>query len=142
SDAEHLQEMSAERQAEASSATPALAVGESGSTPPALAVGESGSTPGVPAALSAPSAPSVPARAQGPGPAGQTNAPQGRGARRVPRIDGEKQMQAAMDAAGITDPTERAQMLAQLSHESAGFTRLKELYNGNPVEYFESRYGA
>ncbi|SEN76428.1 glycoside hydrolase family 19 protein, partial [Nitrosomonas marina] len=34
-----------------------------------------------------------------------------------------------MDRAGITDPKERAMFMAQMSHESAGFTRMDESFN-------------
>lgn len=53
---------------------------------------------------------------------------------RIAQNEGERIMRAALDAAGITDPTERAAFLAQMSHESMGFTRMSEIGGGSRYE--------
>ena len=46
----------------------------------------------------------------------------------------ESSLKVAMDAAGYTDPTERAMFLAQMSHESGNFRYDEEIHDGSNYE--------
>lgn len=54
--------------------------------------------------------------------------------------EGKGALRSAMAEAGITDPNEQAAFMAQMDHESAGFTRLEENLNYKP-EQFLAMYG-
>ena len=47
---------------------------------------------------------------------------------------GVSSLKSAMDAAGITDKTERAMFLAQMHHESGGFNYREEIHDGSDYE--------
>jgi putative chitinase len=82
-------------------------------------------------AISAPSAPvaSAPSAA----PAAAPNIPSGSATpKKVSSNAGRDAMIAAMDKRGITDPTQRAAIMAQVAHESGGFTTLSENLNYRP----------
>ena len=46
----------------------------------------------------------------------------------------ESSLKVAMDAAGYTDPTERAMFLAQMAHESGNFRYDEEIHDGSNYE--------
>jgi len=52
---------------------------------------------------------------------------------RISASTGKQAMIAAMDNAKITDPTQRAAIMAQVGHESGGFTTLSENLNYRPT---------
>lgn len=66
----------------------------------------------------------------------QSQAPtsSGDGQARISADKGKAILISAMDKAGITDPTERAAFMAQMSHESMGYTRLLEMASGEAYE--------
>lgn len=51
--------------------------------------------------------------------------------------EGKAAMRKAMAEANITDPNEQAAFLAQMDHESAGFTRLEESVKYSPKRFLE-----
>ncbi|WP_206409256.1 hypothetical protein [Pseudomonas oleovorans] len=50
---------------------------------------------------------------------------------------GKKAMRHAMAESGITDPNEQAAFMAQMDHESAGFTRLEENLSYSPKQFIK-----
>ena len=50
---------------------------------------------------------------------------------------GKKAMRHAMAESGITDPNEQAAFMAQMDHESAGFTRLEENLSYSPKQFLK-----
>lgn len=54
--------------------------------------------------------------------------------RKIKSKEGRAFVDAAIARANITDPIERAQLLAQIGHESGGFTYLEEIASGKAYE--------
>jgi predicted chitinase len=62
--------------------------------------------------------------------------------KKIPSNEGEKEILAALVEEGITDPEEQAMVMAQMSHESAAFTRLEEnlRYSASNLKRVFGRY--
>lgn len=54
--------------------------------------------------------------------------------KKIKSKEGLKYIEKAIQKANINDPVEVAQLLAQLGHESMGFTRLEEIASGRAYE--------
>jgi len=67
-------------------------------------------------------------------PGSPESAPKAVGSSSISGDTGKELLISAMNGAGITDPTERAAFMAQMSHESMGYTRLREMASGRAYE--------